>query len=273
MPSIDAARRRVRLSDAHLSVLGLLVDEGRLPDELTGAREELRTAGILDADDRISPDLYPLVATLMEPRVIVRAEISGPQGTTRSGAVIGDDFLFTHENWPGDAESEYVPAEPETLVWALARMVDLHRDFTGEADSAEVIDSTLGTFDDVVARMEAGGHEEPQAVAEAAGAPVRLAEVLAELNCMWRMTAVWQAPGGKPEDPEGAVRSLAVWDCGVEGYWLRERPAEPVLDGQVDASSELRVRRTTAKELWQLITNLLPDGAELAGPSTADTAS
>jgi hypothetical protein len=53
-----------------------------------------------------------------------------------------------------------------------------------------------------------------------------------------------------------------VWDCGVEGYWLRELPAEPVVDGQVDASSALRVRRTSAKELWQLITNLLPDASQ-----------
>jgi hypothetical protein len=40
-------------------------------------------------------------------------------------------------------------------------------------------------------------------------------------------------------------------------------PAEPVGEGQVDASSELRVRRTSAKELWRLITDLLPDGAQL----------
>ena len=264
MPSMDAARRRLRMSDAHVSVLGLLVEEGQIPDELTQARTELREAGILDADDKIAADLYPLVATLMEPRVIARVEMTGPQGVTQSGVVVGEDFIFTHENWPGDAESEYVPAEPETLVWALARMVDLHRDFTAEVDSTEEIVSTMGTLDQVIERMEAGEFEEPEAVAEAAGAPVRLAEVLAQLNCMWRMTVVWQGVGEERGEGGGlAVSALAVWDCGLEGYWLRELPAEPVVEGQVDASSELRVRRTSAKELWQLITDLLPDGAQL----------
>ncbi|WP_257040992.1 hypothetical protein [Streptomyces sp. TLI_55] len=243
-------------------MLGLLVEEGQVPGELAQAQTELRDAGILDGDDKIVADLYPLVATLMEPHVIARVEVTGPGGVTRSGAVVGDDFVFTHENWPGEAESEYVPAEPETLVWALARMVDLHRDFTDEVDSDEAIESTMGVLDQVIVRMEAGGFEEPEAVAEAAGAPVRLAEVLAQLNCMWRMTVVWNGPGERQDDGGGGGlvgRALSVWDCGVEGYWLRELPAEPVVDGQVDASSALRVRRTSAKELWQLITNLLPD--------------
>ncbi|MFJ6127068.1 hypothetical protein ACIQKE_18470 [Streptomyces griseoviridis] len=260
---MDAARRRLRLSDSHVSVLGLLVGEGRLPDELDSAHRELTAAGIIDDDGKIVAELYPLVATLMEPRVIAQVEMSGPRGTVRSGAVIGDEFLFTHENWPGDTESEYVPAEPETLVWGLARMVDLHRDFTAEADLAEEIVSTMGVLDEVVERMEAGGSEEPAAVAEAVGAPLRLAEVLAQLNCMWRMTVVWQGATAPGSEEGLAVSALAVWDCGLEGYWLRELPAEPVAEGQVDADSALRVRRTSSRELWQLITDLLPDGDQL----------
>jgi hypothetical protein len=128
-----------------------------------------------------------------------------------------------------------------------------------------VIVSTMGVFDDVVAHMETGRFEEPGAVAEAAGAPVRLAEVLSQLNCMWRMTVAWKGTEAQATLENGlAVSALAVWDCGIEGYWLRELPAEPVVDGRVDESSELRVRRTTAKELWQMITDLLPDGAQLA---------
>lgn len=262
MPAMDAARRRLRLSDFHVSVLGLLVEEEQIPEELFQARAELREVGILEADDKIAADLYPLVATLMEPRVIAQVEVSGPQGVTQSGAVIGDDFIFTHENWPGEAESEYVPAEPETLVWALARMVDLHRDFTDGVDYGEVIISTMGAFDALVARMETGQFGEPEVAAEGADAPVRLAEVLSQLNCMWRMTVAWQGAGAPGNGL--AVSALAVWDCGVEGYWLRELPAEPVAEGQVDHSSELRVRLTSAKELWQLITDLLPDGSQLA---------
>ncbi|MEU2752043.1 hypothetical protein ABZ613_38195 [Streptomyces collinus] len=256
-----------------MSVLGLLVEEGQVPDELARALAELQKAGLLDSDSKISDDIYPLVSTLMEPRVIARVEITGPQGATQSGAVVGDDFIFTHESWPGEAESEYVPVEPEMLVWALARMVDLHRDFTSEVDSGEVIFSTMGTLDQVLVCMENGQFEEPEAVAEAAGGPVRLAEVLSQLNCMWRMTVVWK--GAEELRGEGglAVSALAVWDCGLEGYWLRELPAEPVADGQVDGSSELRVRRTSAKELWQLITDLLPDGSQLASPPQSQSAS
>ncbi|WP_338782356.1 hypothetical protein [Streptomyces sp. DG1A-41] len=264
MPSVDAARRRLRLSDAHVSVLGLLVEEGQVPDELTRAHDELREAGIVEADGKISADLYPLVSTLMEPRVIVRVETTGPQGVTRSGAVVGDDFIFTHESWPGEAESEYVPAEPETLVWAMSRMVDLHRDFMAEVDSGELIVSTMGMLDQVLERMENSEFEEFMAVAEATGCPSRLAEVLAQLNCMWRMTVVWKGAEEKRGEGGLAVSALAVWDCGLEGYWLREMPAEPILDGQVDSDSELRVRRTSAKELWQLIADLLPDGSQIA---------
>ncbi|MDT0613579.1 hypothetical protein [Streptomyces lancefieldiae] len=264
MPSVDAARRRVRLSDAHISVLGILVEEGETPAELSRAQDELREAGLLDAEDKIVADLYPLVSTLMEPRVIARVEVTGPQGVTNNGAVMGNEFIFVHEAWPGEAESQYVPAEPETLVWSLVRMVDLHRDLTDEADTGEVIEATMGLLDQVIERMEGGESQEPEAVAEATGAPVRLAEVLAELNCMWRMTVVWQGDGPARTDSGLAVSALAVWDCGVEGYWVRELPAEPVADGQVDAASELRVRRVSAKELWQRVTDLLPDGAQLA---------
>ncbi|MFI8092402.1 hypothetical protein ACIF9R_29440 [Streptomyces sp. NPDC086080] len=264
MPSLDAARRRLRLSDAHIGVLGFLVEENQLPEELSQSRVELREAGLLDGDDKIVADLYPLVSTLMAPRVIARVEVTGPQGVTSNGAVIGDEFIFIHEAWPGATESEYVPAEPETLVWSLARMVDLHRDFTDEANGSEVITSTMGLFDQVIERMEAGEFEEPEAVAEATGTPLRLSEILAQLNCMWRITVVWQG-SGEERSPGGlSVAALSVWDCGLEGYWLRELPAEPVSDGQVEASSDLRVRRTSAKELWRLITGLLPDGAQLS---------
>ncbi|MFD9885094.1 hypothetical protein ACFWZT_26935 [Streptomyces alboflavus] len=264
MPAMDPARRRLRLADAHISVLGLLVEEGEVPDELAQARAELRDAGILDADEKISAELYPLVSTLMEPHVIARVEMTGPQGVSTSGAVVGNDFVFAHEGWPGEEESEYVPVEPEMLVFALSRMVDLHKgpaDVTDDSDVGEEIVSTMGVLDAVLDRMESEGHEEHEAIAEAVGAPARLAEVLSHLNCMWRMTVAW--PGGA-DVPDGlGVSALAVWDCGLEGYWIREAPAEPVREGQVDDSSELKVRRITAKEIWERITDLLPDQDQL----------
>jgi hypothetical protein len=268
MPSLDAARRRLRLSDSHISVLGLLVEEGHVPDELKQARAELREAGILDTEDKISADLYPLVSTLMEPRVIARVEMTGPQGVSSNGAVVGENFIFTHEAWPGATESEYVPVEPEMLVWALSRMVDLHTDLGPVVDSDEEIVSTMGKLDEVIERMEAGEFEEPEALAEETGVPPRLTDVLANLNCMWRMTVAWQGDG--PVDRgELAVSALAVWDCGIEGYWIRELPAEPVVEGQVDVGSELRVRRASTKELWQKITDLLPDGSQILSATSA----
>ncbi|GGR73380.1 hypothetical protein GCM10010252_09910 [Streptomyces aureoverticillatus] len=258
---MDPARRRLRLSDAHISVLGLLVEEEELPDELSGAHSELRAAGIIDEDGKISAELFPLVSTLMEPHVIARVETTGPQGVTNHGAVVGNDFVFTHEGWPGEEESEYAPVQPEMLVFALSRMVDLHQDNADADDVGEEIASTMGVLDAVLDRMESEGPDEPAAIAEAVGAPARLAEVLAQLNCMWRMTVAWPGGAGAPDGL--GVSALAVWDCGLEGYWVRESPAEPVREGQVKASSELKVRRVTAKDLWERITDLLPDQDQL----------
>ncbi|MFI6091355.1 hypothetical protein [Streptomyces sp. NPDC051218] len=258
---MDPTRRRLRLADAHISTLGLLVEEGEIPDELAQAAAELREAGILDGENKISGELYPLVSTLMEPHIIVRAEVTGPQGVAISGAVAGNDFIFTHEAWPGDVESEYIPVEPQYLVWALSRMVDLHQDDADADDVGEEIVTTMGVLDQVLDRMESEGADDWVSVAQAVGAPPRLAEILSQLNCMWRMTVAW--PGGKG-GPDGlGVSALAIWDCGIEGYWVREAPADPITEGQVDDASQLKVRRTTAKEIWQQITDLLPDRDEL----------
>ncbi|MGW0361896.1 hypothetical protein [Streptomyces sp. NPDC002990] len=262
MPSLDAARRRLRLADPHISVLGLLVEEDAVPAELGAAHAELQAAGIVGEDGAISGDLYPLVSTLLAPRVIVRTEITGPQGVLESGAVIGNDFVFVHEGWPGESESEYVPVEAPLLVPALGRSVDLHADILDGADLTEVITSTTGELDALMVRMEAGqGEVDTEAVVRETGAPARLVEVLAQLNCMWRMTVAWK--NAHVENPEPTFTGLAVWDCGMEGYWVRELPVEPVREGEVSLESPLRIRRTDAKELWQMIADLLPEGSEL----------
>ncbi|MFH8795764.1 hypothetical protein [Streptomyces sp. NPDC017941] len=261
MPAMDSTRRRLRLSDAHISVLGLLVEEGEVPQELARAHSELRAAGILDDDDKIASELFPLVSTLLEPHVIARVELTGPQGTSTSGVVVGNDFVFAHEAWPGEPESEYVPVHPAMLVFELSRMVDLHQDDTDAEDIGEEIVSTMGVLDAIVDRMESDGADEPAAITEAVHAPARLTEILAQLNCMWRMTVA--RPGGEGHPDGLGLAGLAVWDCGIEGYWVREAPAEPIHEGQVEMSSELRVRRVTAKEIWQRITDLLPDQDQL----------
>ncbi|WP_251071249.1 hypothetical protein [Streptomyces sp. ISL-43] len=136
-------------------MLGLLVEEEAVPAELETALAELRAASMVDADGLLTGELYPLVSTLLEPGVIVRTEITGPQGVLESGAVIGNDFVFVHEGWPGEEESEYVPVEAPLLVPALARSVDLHGDILEGADLAEVITATTGGLDALMVRMEA----------------------------------------------------------------------------------------------------------------------
>ncbi|WP_030565335.1 hypothetical protein [Streptomyces aureocirculatus] len=261
MPAMDPTRRRLRLSDAHISVLGLLVEEGEVPEELAQAHSQLRSAGILDDDDKIASELFPLVSTLLEPHVIARVELTGPRGVSTSGVVVGNEFVFAHEAWPGETESEYVPVQPAMLVFELSRMVDLHQDDTDADGIGEEIVSTMGVLDAVVDRMESEGVDEPDTITGAVNAPARLTEILTQLNCMWRMTVVW--PGGEGRPDGLGLAGLAVWDCGLEGYWVREAPAEPIHEGQVDTSSELKVRRVTAKEIWERITDLLPDQDQL----------
>jgi hypothetical protein len=76
------------------------------------------------------------------------------------------------------------------------------------------------------------------------------------------MTAAWQ--GHDERASALRVRGFAVWDCGPLGYWRREPPAEPVLPGQVDDTTLFRLVRIDAKEIWQLITDPLPETAEFA---------
>ncbi|MBB5934684.1 hypothetical protein [Streptomyces zagrosensis] len=265
MPSIDAGRRRLRLSDAHISALGLLVAEEELPPTLSQPLTELRSAGIVHDEGTIDGELYPLISTLMSPRVIVRLEISGPQGTVSSGVVVGDQFAFSHEGWPDEEESEYAPVEASMLVWELARMVDLHTEACEFPDADEQISSMMGPLDALLERFEtkaAHEREDYADVAAACGAPVRLAEILAQLNAMWRMTVVW--PGDQTHgDASPHIAALAVWDCGIEGYWVRTAPAEPIAEGAINQHSELCVRRTSAKGLWRAITDLLPDTDQL----------
>ncbi|NKI44324.1 hypothetical protein [Streptomyces physcomitrii] len=261
MPSIDHARRRLRLSDSHISVLGMIVEEEKLAAELTEARDALERAGLILKDGTLHAELYPLVSTLMDPRLIARIEVTGPQGVLSSGAVVGYEFAFSHEGWPGETESVYAPLEIRNLVWELARMVDLHTEPLDHGDAAEQIDSTVSTVDRLLEAVGDGEDAFEQAGAEV-GAPARLAEVLAQLNCMWRITLAWR--GEEAEEGGMSVTALAVWDCGLEGYWVRELPAEPIREGEVGEDCALRVRQTTAKEVWEKITDLLPEAEQFA---------
>ncbi|NUP66661.1 MAG: hypothetical protein HOW71_31315 [Nonomuraea sp.] len=283
MPSYDSARGRLRLADPHVAVLGHLADGQTPPDDLAGALAELQHIGLVGPEGELSPLLKDLVLTFADPMVMVHAEVTGEHGVVTNGLVVGQEAVIVYDGWPGDEEKEYVSAEPSMLVWEVARLVNLR---TGETVDPPVrrIETTMGVLDAAfVALGETPGAEileaaelAREAVADAGGpaepALSLFADLVAALNCTWRVTTVWD---GKHEGERAAsLRALAVWDCGPLGYWLREQPEEPVLPGQVTPDSPLHLVRVSAAEVWERLTDLLPDRADLidATPEAADDA-
>lgn len=278
MPSYDSSRHRLRLADRHIAVLGYLAEAADLPEELAESLGELAAAGLVGESAEVSPVLGDLVLTLANPVVLVQTEITGDHGLLTSGIVVGDDATVAHEGWPGEEESEYAVIAPATLVWELARQVDLRDKSAPETAQPGVarIETTMGVLD---AAFVAGGALPPEASADLASARIR--EVLAEaggvrepelsqfadlvthLTCTWRITTAWR---GQEGEPETRARGIAVWDCGPYGYWQRELPAEPVLEGQVGPDSALRLAHVPAGKLWDMIADLLPDEADLRRP-------
>lgn len=273
MPSYDSTRGRFRLAESHLAVLGHRIEGEEVPSELAEADRELREAGLTDQAGNLDFALIPLVSTLRAPTVVLHVEALGEHGTLHHGVTIGDGYVYSHESWPGSAESEYVRLEPNMLVWALARMVNLQGEGTVEVATPE-IDATMAVLDAGLATLDGlqglTAEEGIDRIAEAlkdAGLTRKsqlstLAKLIAGMRSSWRMTAAWQ--GHDEGTPAMQVRGFAVWDCGPLGYWRRELPAEPVLPGQVDDTTRLRLVRVDAKEVWQLITDLLPTREEFA---------
>jgi hypothetical protein len=263
----------LRLAESHLAVLGHRIEGEEVPSELAEADRELREAGLIDQDGNLDFALIPLVSTLRAPTVVLHVEALGEHGTLHHGVTIGDGYVYSHESWPGSAESEYVRLEPNMLVWALARMVNLQGEDTVEVATPE-IDATMAVLDAGLATLDSlqglTAEEGIDRIAEALkGAGLirksqlsTLAKLIAGMRSSWRMTAAWQ--GHDERTPALQVRGFAVWDCGPLGYWHRELPAEPVLPGQVDDTTPLRLVRVDAKEVWQLITDLLPAREEFA---------
>ncbi|MGX1796642.1 hypothetical protein ACWIGN_12505, partial [Streptomyces albidoflavus] len=50
---------------------------------------------------------------------------------------------------------------------------------------------------------------------------------------------------------------------GPLGYWIREQPAEPILPGAVGPDSPLVVVASDVGEIWDKVTDLLPDKEDL----------
>ncbi|MFD8209938.1 histidine kinase [Streptomyces sp. NPDC059695] len=269
MPSFDVTRSRFRLSDDEVFVLAQLATGQPVPESMEPAAARLRDAGLADGAGELSALLLPLMKTLVQPSVILSLEAGGRQGTLHHGLLIGDEHVVCHETWPGEEEAEYRLVEPRTVVWTLADLVAL-RQSGGETDE-EVVETTVGVLEAGLTALEKAasvpGADERALVAEALGAAggataaPRLAELIVELRSQWRMTAAWQ---GRRDGAQGvAARAVAAWDCGPLGYWLRELPAEPLAEGAAGEGSPFRLRRVAPKRVWQELTALLPDAAEL----------
>ncbi|WP_328620413.1 histidine kinase [Streptomyces sp. NBC_00354] len=276
MPSYDLSRARFRLSDDHVFVLITVATGEPVPDEFHAAQEELRTCGLIDGNGQLAHVLLPLLDTLIAPSVVISLEAVGRQGQLNHGLLIGPDHVIAHQAWPGASESEYASVEPKMLVWALANMVNLQQSGPGggAVHADEVVETRLGMVEaglsalEGVSAAEAPGSERAyihEALAQDAALgeaqATLLAALIAELRSSWRMTAAWR---GRQEGQDGVeARGFAVWDCGPLGYWHRELPAEPIAAGQVGQDSAVRLVRVAPKRVWDLISELLPEEAEL----------
>ncbi|GGO52992.1 hypothetical protein ABT039_06235 [Streptomyces lasiicapitis] len=294
MPSFDSSRGRFKLADRHLAVFSHLLDKETPPAELRHSLGELQQIGLVGPEGELSPLLREFLTTLASPLVMIQAEVTGQHGPLAHGLVVGQDAVFSHDAWPGEEESEYVPIEPQTLVWEMARKVKLRRGerdgsgIAGVSENAQVTDSaqvtenarvseittTMGALDAVFAALE-GVSDETADLRAVGVAALSAASDLAEpeltalvdltlsLDATWRMTTAWGAEGAQ------SVRSIAVWDCGDQGHWLRVQPEEPIEEGQVGPESTLRLVRSNAGEVWDKLVDLLPDKADLVAAGAA----
>ncbi|MFE0684974.1 hypothetical protein ACFW17_29810 [Streptomyces sp. NPDC058961] len=272
MPSYDSSRARFRLADRHIAVFAHLMDGETPPEELWEALVELQRIGLVGEEGELAPLLRDLLGALSDPMVLIQVEVTGEHGPVNHGVVVGQDVVISHDGWPGDEESEYVPIEPNTLVWELARKVNLHRGEPTEAPAIARVETTMGALDAAfVAFAEAAGDEAAardltrKALVDTSalnGAELdQFLELVIALNATWRITTAWD---GKHKGERAAmIRALAAWDCGPYGYWIREEPEEPITPGQVTPESALVLAWTSPGEIWDKVTDLLPDQADL----------
>ncbi|MFE9406733.1 hypothetical protein ACFYNY_34060 [Streptomyces sp. NPDC006530] len=271
MPSYDSSRARFRLADRHIAVFAHLMDGENPPDELWPSVSELMQIGLVGEEGELAPILRDLLGALAAPLVLATAEVTGEHGKLNHGVIVGKDAMIAHEAWPGDEESEYTPIAPHSLVWELARMVNLQAD-EGATSDVSRIETTMGVLDTALSALDQGqGDEEAtrdliRRALDEAGTPdepqrAELTELVMAMNAMWRITVAWD--GTHEGERAAMVRALAVWDCGPRGYWVREKPQEPIMEGQVGPESELCLVRTRNGVIWEKITDLLPDKEDM----------
>ncbi|MFF5959276.1 hypothetical protein [Streptomyces luteogriseus] len=274
MPSYDSSRARFRLADRHIAVFAHLLDGETPPEELWESLVELQRIGLVGEEGELAPVLREPLAALGDPMVMIQVEITGEHGAVNHGVIVGQEAVISHDGWPGEEESEYVSIEPNTLVWELARKVNLHRTEKPEEGAPEVrVETTMGALDAAFVALEESGADEDvtrdrvrKALVEAdtgleEPALGRFLDMVVSLNATWRITTAWD---GEHEGQRSTmVRALAAWDCGPLGYWIREQPEEPIMPGQVGPDSALVLVKSNSAAVWEKITDLLPDKEEL----------
>ncbi|MER5598513.1 hypothetical protein [Streptomyces sp. NPDC002265] len=274
MPSYDSSRARFRLADRHVAVFAHLLDGETPPEELWESLVELQRVGLVGEEGELAPVLRDLLGALADPMVMIQVEVTGEHGAVNHGVVVGQDAVISHDGWPGEEESEYVSIEPNTLVWELARKVNLHRGEKPQEGAPEVrIGTTMAALDAAFVALEEPGPDDEATLANVGKALVdadaslvspvleQFRDLVVALNATWRITTAWD--GLHDGKRSAMIRALAVWDCGPLGYWIREKPEEPIMPGQVGPDSALVLTLSNSAEVWEKITDLLPDKEEL----------
>jgi hypothetical protein len=274
VPSYDSSRARFRLADRHIAVFAHLLDGETPPEELWESLVELQRIGLVGEEGELAPLLSDLLGTLADPMVLIQVEVTGEHGPVDHGVVVGQEAVISHDGWPGEEESEYVSIEPNTLVWELARKVNLHRGEKPEEGAPEIrLETKMAALDAAFVALEEPGADDDatretvrKALLEADGdlkdpALGQFQELVVSLNATWRITTAWD--GQHDGQTSAMIRALAVWDCGPLGYWIREHPEEPIMPGQVGPDSPLVLVKSNSAEVWEKITDLLPDRDEL----------
>ncbi|TGB06030.1 hypothetical protein [Streptomyces sp. MZ04] len=274
MPSLDSSRGRFRLADRHIGVLAHLADKETPPTELFHSLRELQGIGLVGEEGELSPLLRDFLMALADPLVLVHVEVIGQSGPLQHGVIVGQETVISHDSWPYEEESEYTPVDPQMLIWEMARKVNLRRE-EFKAFDPPTLSTTMGALDAAFAALERSGGDpgtarsavqDALAVSGDLAGPVHASftDLVLSINSMWRVTTVWdETREGKRLAATG--RSLAVWDCGPNGYWIREEPQEPVRDGEIAPGDSLTVTQASGGQLWDRITDLLPDKADLIG--------
>jgi hypothetical protein len=284
MPGIDDARRRLLLASHHADALGAVVMNRDIDDATTRqAQRELIESGILDNDHRLHPLAADLARTMMAPTFEFAIEHVGPQGASMSIVAVRNETVWSYDPWPDSGpgtEMVYSQEELPVLIWTLARLTGLRR--VKPPDDAVSVTATLGLVDALMMVFQEAGAEQWSTVRTVAlakadehaahldeAARKRWVAILGSLICFWRVTSRWADPHS---DTGQRHKTLAVFDCGSEGYWQRTlEGGETTRLADVTPDTPVHLTPRTGGELWDALKELLPSGEELRAAYGRDT--